>query len=315
MKKRNRLFSMLLPVFLVLFILPFKVSANTPPPPEYYTFFLSNLPEGTKYVDLLICLPESDELYVNLNEQNLPDSFLESAQILAYCEDDYRSYTFHFKDAISVIKLGDDGEVYFFTDSNYNSVYWHGEEIDSRGPVRLAMLDAEGNILKVSPLLDLNDIDKFSYRLNDFYYDAETELLEIDAIYDNMLDPPDWYIRTRLISTAVSVITEWVISFLFKLKGHRRMIFCTNIVSQLLMHTAVALLYLYSSWSYLWIMFILEILIYLGEYLFYWWRGKGISGREWFVFSLVSNTMSLLIWPILSIVEVLLSFFRLIFLI
>lgn len=302
MRKNSRLLLCLLCAVMILAWVPIDASANSREPAPFYTFYLTNLPEGTKYVDLLIWLPESDELYSPLNTQNVPESFSEDAEILTYCQDDYCSYTFHFEDARSMILPGDDNEVHFFADSHYNSIYWHGEEISTRGAIRLAMLDAQGNILKVSPLLDLNNLEKFSYRLNDFYYDAGTDELEIDAIYDNMLDPPDWYIKTRLIGTLVSAVTEWAVSFFFVVKGRRGMILCTNLVSQILMHGAVALFYLYTSWSYIFVMVVLEILIYLGEPLFYWWRAREISGKQWLHFSVVSNTISLLIWPILAVV-------------
>lgn len=307
MKKRSSVFALFLTILIMLSAFPVEVSANSPEPAPHYTFYLSNLPAGTAYVDLLICLPETDEMYVDLNYENLPAEFSEDAQILTYCENDYRSYTFHYRDALSSMAPGPDNEVFFFANEEYSFVnYEHGEEIDGRGAVRLAMLDSKGNILKLSPLLNLNEIDKFSYRVNDFYYDASTEYLEIIAIYDNMLDPPGWYIKTRLIGTLASALVEWLVSFGFALKGRRRMIFCTNIVSQLLMHSAYALLYLYSSWSYMTITVVLEILIYLGEFLFYCLRAKAEPRKTWLVYTIVANTTSLISGPVLYLIAAML---------
>ena len=67
---------------LLLFSCPTIAFANSPPPEPWYTFLLTNLPEGTVYVDLLIRLKDTDPMYVDLVTENVPETFAEDADIL-----------------------------------------------------------------------------------------------------------------------------------------------------------------------------------------------------------------------------------------
>lgn len=133
------------------------VFANGPPPAQWYSISFSNLPKGTVYVDMRIPREESDPMYVPLVEEKLPGGFDAQSPIVAYCADGYRSCIFHCKDASSNIDLRSEsyirsGFVTFFSDGFFQgkpSLRTHG----SCRPgtiIRLAMLDAQGGILKVS---------------------------------------------------------------------------------------------------------------------------------------------------------------------
>lgn len=236
MKKRNRLLTLILTMVLLACMLPLKVSANSPEPTPYYTFYLANLPEGAEYVDLLIHLRETDEMYTDLITENIPDSFSQDAQILSYCENDYRSYTFHYRDALSMIKIGRDGDVRYFTgdEAKWDEAHIrfdHAADIDARGQVMLAMLNAQGDILQISQPLDLTNVSKFSYRLGDFYYDCATGELIIEHIENNRLDPPGQYIASSVFGILITCLLEWLTSLLFPLKGYRGLIVGTNVFS------------------------------------------------------------------------------------
>lgn len=307
MKKRNRLLTLILTMVLLACMLPLKVSANSPEPTPYYTFYLANLPEGAEYVDLLIHLRETDEMYADLITENIPDSFSRDAQILSYCENDYRSYTFHYRDALSMIKIGRDGDVRYFTG---NEAKWdeahirfdHAADIDARGQVMLAMLNAQGDILQISQPLDLTNVSKFSYRLGDFYYDCATGELIIDHIEKNRLDPPGHYIVSSVFGILITCLLEWLTSLVFPLKGYRGLIVGTNVVSQILMRTVYALLYLYSPLGYGTITLGLECLVYLGEFLWYRWRMKGVSWQTALGFTITANTLSWLLGHFINLI-------------
>jgi len=307
MKKRNRLLTLILTMVLLACMLPLKVSANSPEPTPYYTFYLANLPEGAEYVDLLIHLRETDEMYTDLITENIPDSFSQDAQILSYCENDYRSYTFHYRDALSMIKIGRDGDVRYFTgdEAKWDEAHIrfdHAADIDARGQVMLAMLNAQGDILQISQPLDLTNVSKFSYRLGDFYYDCATGELIIEHIENNRLDPPGQYIASSVFGILITCLLEWLTSGVFPLKGYRGLIVGTNVVSQILMRMGYALLYLYSPFGYGTITLGLECLVYLGEFLWYRWRMKGVTWQTALGFTITANTLSWLLGHFINLI-------------
>ncbi len=310
MNNAKRLSVVFLTMILLLGSLPLTASANSPEPTPFYTFYLSNLPAGAEYVDLLIHLPEADEMYTDLNYENIPSSFSPDAQILSYCEDDYRSYTFHYENALSMLRIGGEGYVRYFTNSESqwdeaHIRFDHGREIDERGFVKLAILDSQGNILVISQPLDLTNVSKFSYRLGDYYYNCATGELIIRHIENNQLDPPNHYIVSAFIGIVLTCLLEWFVGCVLEL-GHRRwLIIGTNIVSQILMRLAYAALYLYSTWSYSAITFALECVVYLGEFLWYRWRMRDTSWKTVLGFTVGANTVS---WALGHVINCLLFF-------
>ena len=249
-------------------------------------------------------------MYTPLITENIPKSFSQDAGILTYCEEDYRSYTFYYRDALSLIRIGSSGYVCFFTDSEtqWDEVhirFEHASDIDRRGPVKLVMLDASGNILQISRPLDLTDVSKFSYRLGDFYYDAATGELEIRHIENNQLDPPNHYIVSAVIGILLTCLLEWFVGCVCELGHFRWLIVGTNIVSQILMRLAYAAFYLYSTWSYSAITLVLEGCVFLGEFLWYRWRMRDTSWKTVLGFTVGANTVS---WALGHVLNTLLFF-------
>ena len=310
MNNAKRLSVVILTMILLLGSLPLTVSANSPEPTPFYTFYLSNLPENAEYVDLLIQLSETDKMYTNLNSENIPGSFSSDAQILSYCEDGYRSYTFHYQNALSMLRIGGEGYVRYFTnsESDWDEAHIrfdHGREIDERGFVKLAVLDNQGNILLISQPLDLTNVSKFSYRLGDYYYDCATGELIIERIENNQLDPPNHYIVSAVIGILLTCLLEWFVGCVCKLGHFRWLILGTNIVSQILMRLAYAAFYLYSTWSYSAITLVLEGCVFLGEFLWYRWRMRDTSWKTVLGFTVGANTVS---WALGHVLNTLLFF-------
>lgn len=60
------------------------------------------IPADTAYVDLLMPIPTDDEAYVPYHQENGEKYGIPAqSELVTYCEDGYRSYTFHVADAVS----------------------------------------------------------------------------------------------------------------------------------------------------------------------------------------------------------------------
>lgn len=296
MKRIERVGAALLALVLILCILPLHASANSPGVAPYYTIAMSNLPEGTVYVDMLIKLPETDEKYVDLVKENLPETFGDNAQIITYCDRDYRSYTFHYEDALSDIHVGKSNVKFFAIDarveSNENVRYDHADEIYGRGEIKLAMLDADGNILKVSPPLSLGQ-EKFMFvPTGGFTYDGETDEFTATGFVSYF----GWmlYLLLAIIGMVLTCAVEGLTAKFFGLSAqYVRLIKWTNVASQVLMHGSYVLFYSLLFWKYTYAAVMLEICICLGEFLFYHWKMREISWKKCLAYVLTANTASL----------------------
>ncbi len=304
-------------VFLSVLLLLFSVSAvtasaNGPAPSPWYNFYFINLPEDTVYVDLLIYLPESDPMFVEVNERNIPDSFSPYAQILSYCQDDYRSYTFHYRDALSVINLnattasGFDSVVSFFTSGgnyiNDDTVrFSHADDIEARGMIKLAMLDSEGNMLMISSPQSLRSRVFLAYTLGSYNYDAQTDQLEVEYAISGFGIIA--YFFVSLIGIFITCITEGMVATAFKLDGkYAKLIRCTNIISQIAMRFLFVLFYSLLFWRYLIAVVLLEILVYTGEYLIYRKKMTDISAKKCLLYTVCANSLSWIIGAVVNAV-------------
>lgn len=291
-------------LLILISVLPITVFANSPPPYPVYRFELTNLPEGTQYVDMLIKLPTDDSKYVPLVYENLPDGFSENAQIVLYCEDDYRSYTFHYAEASSIIKVPEHGAVYFFEKDPFLGEPKKGHllDVEDRGDICLALLDENGDILQVSKaqsLKPMGRLDSISYA---FSYDAQADKLVIESRGRSPLMVA-LYIFTGLIGTILTCVVERLVARLFGLDiMYGGLILQTNIVSQILMRILYLPLYTLVFRRYAFAVVFLEVLIYVGEAFFYCWRMKYTPRKKVVLYTVVANTASLifglLIWSI-----------------
>ena len=310
MRKRNRLPVLFLVILLALTILPISVSANSPAPSPWYTFVLSDYPQGTVYVDILIRLTESDPHYRELVTENIPNGFSADAEIICFCEDDFRSYTFHYRGARSIIKLDGNNSVTLFTSSTTlyseeTEAYDHMDDIEQRGEVRIAMLDAQGNILQISKPHSIRPSGLFSYSLGRFYYNAVRDELIVDT-HSNMVAV---IILTviGLLGMIWTCVVERLVALAYDgIKNYTRLIVLTNVVSQFLMRAGQILL----PWllgrvghpiSYFLLVLVLEVVVYLCEYLFYHTKMVDVPWRKCLEYTIYANTASavsglLLMW-------------------
>lgn len=291
--RRKLVLILVLIVWISMLVIP--VSANGVPPRPYFRFTFSDLPEETAYVDLLIKLSTKDAAYVPLVVENLPEGMAEDAEIIEYGENNYRSYTFHYKTALSMIQLSDDGCVYFFTDNPVeHSDSDHEEDIQKRGNIRLAMLDKAGNILHISKPLSLKANSLFEYILGEFHYNAKEDTLEVIS-GGASLGMIMFYPLLSIVGIIVTCVLERLTAWPFGLgKHYGRMIWATNMVSQILMRIIYIPLYAIVFRQYWNAVIFLELLIYAGELMFYFWKMNGVSRMRILLYTVAANSLSLI---------------------
>lgn len=99
-----------------------------------------------------------------------------------------------------------------------------------------------------------------------------------------------------LCGIVITCFCEWLVSLLFRL-DHRnsRLILWTNVVSQILMWLAYILLYGFFELNRIWVVVILEVLVYASEFLFYWKKMYEVSWPKCLAYTIAANTASLLL--------------------
>ena len=105
MKKFKKIILVFVLVLMLTSLRPWSVSANAPPPADYLTVEISDLPEGAVYADLLIQFDADDANYVDFQPNHWAADSSAAKEIAEYSTDGYRSFTFHYKNAKSNIEL------------------------------------------------------------------------------------------------------------------------------------------------------------------------------------------------------------------
>ena len=99
-----------------------------------------------------------------------------------------------------------------------------------------------------------------------------------------------------LCCMVITCFCEWVVSLFFGFdRRNSRLILWTNVVSQILMWPVYILLILFVKLDPIWIIVILETLIYTGEFLFYWRKMHAVSWKKCLLYTVTANTASLLL--------------------
>lgn len=282
----------------MLLLLPVQVFANSPPPKPWFEIVLCDLPQGTAYVDMLVYLPESDPFYTELEERNLPQGFSAQSEIVTYCEDDFRSYTFHYTDAKSAIGVKNTGPVYFFDNPNMggSTRHAHIDDVKAKGEIRLALLDKEGTILHVSPTFRLETRTFLGTLDGDFVYNGADDTLETRE-HPATFFAYVGYALLAWLGLLLTCLTEWIVAWLLGLgPQNTRRVIRVNIVSQILMHTLYITFYSLIFWRYTAALILLELLVYAGEFICYrFWLMRDIPAKKCLIFVVIANTASLVL--------------------
>lgn len=267
-------------------ILPLNAFANGPAPmPELY-FKLSNLPEGTAYVDLAVCAPESE---ITELAQEPPEGVPHDSPLVRGEHEGYVSYSFRVRHASSAIVQDSQGCVHFS----------HSEEIPQWGKVRLVMADSQGEILKISQSFDILPKGLFEFSLNWFEYDGQNDSLQMDT----HVSPIAWffYIVISLVGILLTCGVEWGVAAIFRFTlAYSKIILLTNVCSQIVMRILFLILYSLMP-RYVLVMALLEMLVYSGEFVVYQMTLHGFSTKKRLLYVLTANTVSLVVGLLLNL--------------
>ncbi len=300
MNKTKKILGILILVGLFICFPSISVSANAPKPADHLSIYITNLPEGAVYADLLIKIPKDDSNYVDFQSSAYGDDKSLVKEIANYSKDGYCSFTLHYKNAKSNIKIehayNENYMVEFCCGSEYREYLTQYEDLlNNYRNFKIALLDKDYKIISVSDSAKLpKDIPSIS-----FYGDVEYDALENKIEVDTMVNPYFVFFGSFLsiIVMIISIVTEFLVALIFRFKGKQLLnILIVNACSQLIMRT----LYLVLPFPYLIETVILEVIVYTTEFLIYKKRFADVKTSKILTYTIVANTFSLLFGIILN---------------
>ena len=295
MKNLKKLFFIVVIVTILAssFVLP--VFANAPMPADHLTVVLSNLPDDAVYVDLLVKINQDDPNFVDFQSNNYSDSVSKSSEIVSYSDGSFYSFTFHYKNSKSNIKIEHYYDDLYYVDFcnglNYQDYLTQYESLRNHyRDVKVALLDKDFNIIVVSESIQLPKENNAFVFDGKICFDFNTNSLDFDTRIN-----PYFVVFGGFFSILImlmSIGTETVISLLFGFRGRQTLtILIVNICSQIIMR----LLYLVLPFTYLIETIILEVCVYTAEFFIYKKYFKGTSVIKLVGYTLTANTLSLLL--------------------
>lgn len=295
MKNLKKLFFIVVIVTILAssFVLP--VFANAPMPAYHLTVVLSNLPDDAVYVDLLVKINQDDPNFVDFQSNNYSDSVSKSSEIVSYSDGSFYSFTFHYKNSKSNIKIEHYYDDLYYVDFcnglNYQDYLTQYESLRNHyRDVKVALLDKDFNIIVVSESIQLPKENNAFVFDGEIRFDFNTNSLDFDTRFN-----PYFVVFGGFFSILImlmSIGTETVISLLFGFRGRQTLtILIVNICSQIIMR----LLYLVLPFTYLIETIILEVCVYTAEFFIYKKYFKGTSVIKLVGYTLTANTLSLLL--------------------
>lgn len=276
---KKRLVTVFLLITLVsLFIFP--VSANSPGPWSEFTVEILNAPEDVYYIDILMLLSPDDDMYSD-NLKYLPEPSWESSPIYTYNKDGYVSHSFHYRHARRLAPPTDGIKSFSHHTSTWSSI-------------KIVALDQNGNIVKeteafyTDPPLFLTVSQgyvQYDYLKNEVKVETE---LNIGALYA--------YLIVSIIGVLLTASLEWLFAFCFRtILLYTKCVFVTNLITQMVMRILFALLYSFVWPSYIFWTILLEILVYVSEYLIYRKFMFVVERKTILIFTIAANTITLFI--------------------
>ena len=287
MLKQNRCLILALFILLALAIVPQSALANSAPPPPFCVVELGNLPQEACYVDLLVPLTENDKAFCAAD--TLPDGFTKNTPIVSYCENGYMSYTFHYTGSSSQFVIQDSRVTFFEENMVHYNLFRKGVQL------KLAVLDSSGNILQISAPFSLDDIGFLNSQTGWVYYDGATQKVEIGQTESGVAT----FLFITVGGIVVSVACEVIVALCFRIKKIKA-VMRVNLVSQVLMRMLFFLLNGTLVFSYVFLIFVLELLVYWAECAVYSRIELDYSGIKIKKFTLVANAVSLIVGLVLT---------------
>ncbi len=283
-------------LFLIfIFSLSMPVYANAPMPADSLLVYLSNLPEDVVYADLLIKIDKNDANYIDFQPNGFANTVSGAKEIVEYSKDGYRSFTFHYENSKSNIKIEHDNDdlysVNFCNGLEYEQYLTQYEDLcKNYRDIKIALLDKDLNIVCVSASAKIPKEEYFTVFDGNIYYDASKDCFDIDTrvnafalVFGGLCS---------IFIMVLSIVSEAVVSFLFRYDIKQASTICkVNACSQIIMR----LLYIIMPFTYLIETVILEFLVYCAEFIVYRKRFKEMSVKRLLFYTVTANTISLLI--------------------
>jgi hypothetical protein len=262
--------------------LPLGVSANSGPPPNYFYYYISNANANVKYADVLIKINPKSANYSQFNLDNAKPSFNEKTPIVAYNEDSYMSLTFHFAKAKSDMS---------YSGGCSQLVDFRGSISDITPSIKIALLDENGNILKISKEISIISQTKNRFaRAVNYNANGDVPSIRFEDTYNQNYIISAMLILSIFLRMLISVTTETLIAIPFKIKPLYKIII-VNIITQ----AALIAFVLFSGLPYATTMIIGEIVVYASEYLTYIMMFKSVSKSKLAIYTVTANTATLLL--------------------
>ena len=279
---KKAVFSFLLLLVAAMSLSALTASANSPAPPTYFDYTVINAEENVKFADVLIKIAPGDADYAYFNRDNPVSEMVEvNSKIVTYHEDGYRSMSFHYAYAVSSLQL--QGAIKIINSLPIN---------DITPSIKIALLDADGNILKISPEISVIP-DSYQLSPRAVRYDAVSDTLEVQFVKDSFYGGPYmsiWFSFTVLFQMALSILCEALIALAFRLRPVYKIIL-VNIVTQVAFVSCI----LWGGFDYLTVLIVGESVIYVAEFLAYLLLLREQPKWRLAVYTVVANTASLLL--------------------
>ena len=281
-------------IILAVISVPAPVPANGPPPPPFLNVSLRRVPAGAAFADILIKIDESDPNFTYVNEGNLELLGLSvDAEIVGFNADGFMSFTFHYNDAFSDIRIRREQhhnlQVRFAARegrADFNSAQFQDLRNNYRD-MKIVFLDNEGNIVHISREFTLPAPRTHLIGLT-YEYRAEEEVridIRSSAIGEIILI---WAI------VVLSIALEFGLGLVFGFRGKQLLIILlANVTTQVLMW--VIYFNFMMQLPHITAVIILEAAIYPAEFLIY--RKSPHMEKEstlkLLIYTILANTLSL----------------------
>ena len=283
-----RRFALSFALVMILFsALTFSVSANSPAPPGYFYYQVINAGETVKFADILIKINPGSNTYTDFNaSNNISGMFNAETPIVAYQEDGYRSLSFHYSEVYSNLD----------PESGLAQLANSGQSIDKiTTSIKIALLDEDGNILKVSNAVDVVPAAADTFPRGVKYdADGDTPVVQFHQTYIGSSSKPNIFSFAFLFAVflrmILSVSAEILLAIPFKLKPVWK-IAAVNLVSQLFLISFM----LFGGLHYLPSLIIGEIIVFASEFVVYTLLFRSVSKRRIAGYAILANAITLIL--------------------